>query len=380
VVALSELHQTVRSAIEEGQLHRPRRVCEAILDHRPDNLETILLLSEIRLEAGDFRLAIDGFERVLAGDPECFLAYAGLGIANEALRDDSAAYHWFMRAFDLNPVNQEIRRERDRLFQLSYPGSEPAERLSDVATATSLLRAGLPEQAVDAFRRAMQQEPGRAEIKLGLAEAYWLLGIHGETIATCKLALADAPRAVKAFALQACVAAAEGDLDEARLLIRKVHVQDPEGRLGARFLESTALAQEAVETLDLKIDPSTVTRDQSAQLRRDSPPWVSWMRTGLWQVLRLLWIPPDQESDAVEIALNRLNAQRRPTPPTGGPLGRRIQANTAAQQETAEKDDAMISEEVVRVASPLRSRARRRTPQRTVVPGSEMPPPPNEDP
>jgi tetratricopeptide (TPR) repeat protein len=380
VVALSELHQTVRSAIEEGQLDRPRRVCEAILDHRPDNLETILLLSEIRLEAGDYRLAIDGFERVLGGDPECFLAYAGLGIANEALHDDSAAYHWFMRAFDLNPVNQEIRRERDRLFQLSYPGGEPAERLSDMATGNSLLGAGLPEQAIDAFRRAMLQEPGRAEIKLGLAEAYWLLGIHGETIETCKLALGDAPRAVKAFALQACVAAEEGDLEQARLLLRKVHVQDPEGRLGARFLESTALAPEAVETLDLRINPAAVSHDQPSHFRLDSPPWVSWMRSGLWQVLRLLWVPPESESDAAEIALNRLNAPRRPTTPTSGPLGRRIQKNEATKQEQTEKDEAMISDEIVRVSAPLHARVRHRTPQRGVLPAAEPPPTQREDP
>ena len=62
-----ELHQTVDLAIEDGQLDRPRRLCEAILDRRPDNLETILLLAEIRLEAGDDHSAIDGFERVIAG-------------------------------------------------------------------------------------------------------------------------------------------------------------------------------------------------------------------------------------------------------------------------------------------------------------------------
>jgi len=380
VVALSELHQTVRSAIEDGQLDRPRRLCEAILDRRPDNLETILLLAEIRLEAGDYRSAIDGFERVLAGDPECFLAYAGLGIAYEALRDSSGAYHWFMRAFDLNPVNQEIRRERDRLFEIAYPGGEPPERLSDVATGTSLLRAGLPEQAIDAFRRAMLQEPGRPEIKLGLAEAYWMLDIHGETINICRLVLADAPRAVKAFALQASVAANEGDLDQAHLLLRKLHVQDPEGRIGARFLYNTPLWPHAVENLDLKLDPVAVTNDQPFVQRRDAPVWVGWMRTSLWQMLRLLWTPTEADEEAAEIALNRLSAMPRPARPTEGPLGRRMRARAGAEKPATPADQAMISEEIERVPTPPRSRIRHRTPQRIIAPTPEAPGLPEAEP
>jgi tetratricopeptide (TPR) repeat protein len=384
VVALSELHQQVRAAIEAGDLERPRQICEAILAERPDNLETILLLAEIELELGHHRMAIDGFDRVLQSDPECFLAYAGLGIAFEALHDTAAAAHWFSRAFDLNPINLEVRAERDRLLQTAYPGRPLPQELSEIATARSLLNAGLAEQSLIPFRRAMAQEPGRQEVRVGLAEALWALGLHGETIAACRMALMDVPRAVKIHALLASIAADEGDVAQARSMLTDVHAQDPEGRIAARFLLDTPAADAAYEVVDLRIDPNHLPTGDG-DLATEFPHWVGWMRKGLWQVLRLL-IPPGEEDAQSEAAAAvepppkasaepppkttaepptaRLQ-QRRPPPPvrTSGPLGKRIQPGAAeSSEDDSPTRNPMVSEEVVRVPVVRPPRPRRRTP------------------
>ena len=135
MAALTDLHLRIRSALERGQLAWCRQACATILDAHPDNLETLLLLGELELEGGSYRSATRRFQRVLAGDPEAFLACAGLAIAMEALRDPSAALHWHSRALDLNPSNFEIRRERNRLFDEAYPGRPLPDGLSEFSKA-----------------------------------------------------------------------------------------------------------------------------------------------------------------------------------------------------------------------------------------------------
>src|SRR6266540_1396263 len=109
MVSLAEVHQDIRRSIEVADIRRSRRLCESILRTRPDNLETLLLLAEVNLESGRHEEALNFFERVLGGDPEAYLAYAGIAIAFEALRDPSSAVHFYSRALDLNPANAGIR-------------------------------------------------------------------------------------------------------------------------------------------------------------------------------------------------------------------------------------------------------------------------------
>src|SRR4051794_9182598 len=104
MATLSELHQDIRSALERSELQRSRRLCHSILSARPDNLETLLLLAEVDLESGRAEEAAEGFQRVLIGDPEAYLAFAGLAIASEAVRDPRAAIQYYSRALDLNPA------------------------------------------------------------------------------------------------------------------------------------------------------------------------------------------------------------------------------------------------------------------------------------
>ena len=176
LVALQEIHLQIRNAIELGDLARSRRLCDAILSFCPENLETLLLKAQVDLEAGAYTDAGRGFERVLAGDPEGYVACAGLAIAEEGMRDPAAALHWHTRALDLNPGNSEIRAERDRLFEQAYPGAPLPEGLSEFAAARALVDIGRFAEAIEGLRSALAQEPGRFEIKVYLAEILWTCG------------------------------------------------------------------------------------------------------------------------------------------------------------------------------------------------------------
>lgn len=366
MVRLAELHQQIRSAIEAGENERARQACRSILAARPDNLETLLLLAEVDLESGRHREAMNGFERVLAGDPEAFLAYAGLGIAYESVRDPAATLHWYSRALDLDSTNRELRLQRDQVFEVAYPGRPLPAGLGDLATARSFFQAGFYEQAIDTYRRALEHEPGRLEIKLGLAEAYWLLDRLGYVEVLCQEVLADAPRVVKANALLACVAVEEGDLARGEELLVDVHRQDPDGRIAAHLIAETQLAPLATEPVELGLELSPPSTEIASI--DELPPWVNWMREALWRALRLVWPPEDQTSELGELPAFAVEARQRAS---SGPIGRRLKpaegdADSPADDEVTPEEQAMVSEEITRI--PLRRREPRVRPAERPAP------------
>lgn len=291
MVALQNLHRQIRTAIELGQLAWSRKACEALLATCPENLETLLLLAELELETGAYRSAARRFQRVLAGDPESYLACAGLAIAHESLRDPSAALHWHSRALDLNPSNPEIRRERNRLFEEAYPGRPLPEGLSEFSQARSLLDLGRYAEGIDGLRHALAQEPGRAEIKVGLAEVLWTCTRPEEASELCWELLNEIPQVVKAQAVIACIAADDGDIEGGRVLLREAHAQDPSGRIAGHLLAQTALADFASEPVEISVIPPA--KQAEEVFAGELPDWAHWMRRALWRLLRVA-LPDDE--------------------------------------------------------------------------------------
>jgi tetratricopeptide (TPR) repeat protein len=335
LVRLAELHQDIRRAIEVADIRRSRWLCESILDARPDNLETLLLLAEVDLESGHHEAALEGFGRVLGGDPEAYLAYAGVGIAYEALHEASSALYYFSRALDLNPANAGIRQERDRLVELEYPDQPLPPALTICGTARSYLEAGFYQRAIDAHRMALLHEPDRLETRLGLAESLWMMGGTKEPQDICGEVLGQAPRAVKAHALIACVTAETEDVTRGRELLEEVHVQDPEGRVAGYIVAQTPLAPWAIVDVDLP-SPSELEEDTAVEIL-EAPQWTRWMRQALWQVLRLVR-PAGGAPDWSILDSGDADFRTRTSP--YGPLGRRIRAVTPAMAESAGSQEA----------------------------------------
>jgi tetratricopeptide (TPR) repeat protein len=290
LTSLSELHNEVRWAIEAGDLARARQVCGWILSTRPDNLQTVLLLAEVDLEEHQYRAASVGFERVLHGDPEAYLAYAGLGIAYDHLNKPAGAVAWYTRALDLDPANAEIRRERDRLFEIAYPGRMTPTGMSRFSMGRSLFQSGFRDEGVARFKSALAAHPDRIEIRLGLAEALWAMAKSNAARELCQEIVQIEPRAVKANALLACIAAEAGELAQGKRFLRDVHAQDPEGFIAGDIILQSPLADLAMVGVDIAVD-----LEYRAGHELDSYPpsdatttWVQWMRHALWTALRLI--------------------------------------------------------------------------------------------
>jgi tetratricopeptide (TPR) repeat protein len=287
--SLSTIHNEVRWAIEANDLDRARKLCEGILSRRPDNLQTLLLLSEVNLEEKSYRAADSGFKRVLRGDPENYLAYAGLGISYDKQNNSSGAVSWYSRALDLDPANAEIRQERDRLFAVAFPGRIMPTNLSRYAMGRSLFQSGFRAEGVARFKSALAAHPDRPEIRLTLAEALWAMAKSRASQDLCQEILQRYPKVVKANALLACIAAEGGDGPRAEELLVPVHDQDPEGFIAGDILLQSSLAERATVPVDLSVEfeprpPTEPEADESF----GSGTWVRWMRDALWSALRLI--------------------------------------------------------------------------------------------
>lgn len=348
MVALQDLHREIRTAIERGQLAWSGRACEAILGSCPENLETLLLLAEVELETGAHRSAARRFQRILAGDPESYLACAGLAIAHESLRDPSAALHWHSRALDLNPANADIRGERDRLFEQAYPGRPLPEGLTEFAQARALLDLGRYAEGIDALRRALAQEPGRAEIKVALAEILWICTRPQEASELCWELLTEIPQVVKAQALIACMAADDGDVEGGRVLLREVHAQDPSGRVAGHLLTQTALADLASIPVDISITPLDGGAEES--FSGDLPDWCHWMRRALWRLLRLTL--PDEDRHEGEAVAGDSESDSPDLQPgaLGELLGMDVPGGRGGQSTISPAERVLVSEQFQTVA------------------------------
>jgi tetratricopeptide (TPR) repeat protein len=288
------MHNEVRWAIEAGDLAQARAICQKILSELPENLQTLLLLAEVNLEERNFRAATAGFERVLNGDPESYLACAGLGIAADNLGTPKRAVSWYTRALDLDPANAEIRNERDRIFEIAYPGRLQPSGLSRYALGRSLFQSGFRDEGVARFKSALARHPERVEIRLTLAEALWAMAKSGAAQDLLVQLVAAHPRVVKANALLACIAAEGGDLVRGRQLLADVHAQDPEGFIAGSIILQSPLMDYA--RINVEISTELQPREEASRPASggdtDTHPstasWVRWMRDAIWSALRLV--------------------------------------------------------------------------------------------
>lgn len=133
------------------------------------------------------------------------------------------------------PNDMGIRAIADPLAKASAPGG------SLIAEAKGLVAIGNIGLAIEAYRKALRQQPDNIEAYAGLAECYDRMGRHDLSRANYEAALAFAP--TNAILLQTFAASLErqGKRDEARALRLEAEKADA--------ADATALAQSAVEAL-----------------------------------------------------------------------------------------------------------------------------------
>src|SRR6202171_2272702 len=109
---MPEILNPIASACRAAFAHRFDQAASqamAVLDRQPTCLPALRLLAWAQLELDDDE-SLKTFEYCAAADPEDALAYVGLAIWYQQRRQVEAAVHNWVRAWELDPQNQAIRR------------------------------------------------------------------------------------------------------------------------------------------------------------------------------------------------------------------------------------------------------------------------------
>jgi len=189
----------------------------AALERLPTCLIALRILAWAQLELDD-DAALETFQTCAEYDPEDALAHVGQAIwYQQRNRNDAAVSEW-VRAWELDPHNQSIRRVLVKLT-----GELPESGFAD---AVSLLRRGHEDEAAETLRR-LRAEREEAAVALSLISALWTAGGQRDAFELAINVLAHHPRSVKAALYVAALEDRAGRTLRSREAIARAEQVDP---------------------------------------------------------------------------------------------------------------------------------------------------------
>ncbi len=218
---VQDLLEAAKGAIISGACDQAITLCEHLLQQYPKHLEAHCMLAEAYREHGDLPTAEDLFLRSLSADPERLIARWALSIIYDRRGERDAALKQLHIALELSPDHTELRRE---LAEMSQDKLKP----STGGLARLYLRGGLFDRSAAEFRAALEREPSRLDLKVGLAEVLWRDGYLDEALRQCHDILEDSPDCLKALAIAAIVEAGKPKSSQLEPLLRSARDLDPE--------------------------------------------------------------------------------------------------------------------------------------------------------
>jgi tetratricopeptide (TPR) repeat protein/uncharacterized protein Smg (DUF494 family) len=175
-VSLRAYNREIEAMIDRGQLDEAIAHCQHILRTFPKHLETYRLLGKAYLEYKRFNDAVDIFSRVLAAEPNDFVSNVGLSIIrDEQNKMDDAIWH-MERAFETQPSNPAIQSELQRLYSRRDGIQPPRIRMTRGALAHMYVQGELYPQAISEIKSVLKEDPGRSDMSVLLARAYYRSG------------------------------------------------------------------------------------------------------------------------------------------------------------------------------------------------------------
>jgi len=175
-VSLRAYNREIETMVDRGQLDEAIAHCQHILKTFPKHLETYRLLGKAFLEYKRHNDAVDIFSRVLASEPNDFVANVGMSIIrDEENKLDDAIWH-MERAFEVQPSNAAIQGELQRLYG-RREGVQPSRiRMTRGALAHMYVQGELYPQAISEIKSVLQEDLGRSDMQVLLARAYYRSG------------------------------------------------------------------------------------------------------------------------------------------------------------------------------------------------------------
>jgi tetratricopeptide (TPR) repeat protein len=216
---MPDVHNLLAQARAAAAAHRfdeAASLGQRILSGAPTCLVAMRILAWAQLELGDDR-ALATFQRCAALDPEDALAEVGQAIWYQQREQQAPALERWVRAWELDPFNQEIRRGLVRLA-----GELPESVLAD---GIGLLRAGRYDEAAEVLWRVA--DTSRPAARLALMTALWAQGAARQVYSLAIAVHAAAPESIKALLYVAASEEAEGRTLRGRDFLARAEQADP---------------------------------------------------------------------------------------------------------------------------------------------------------
>ena len=175
-VSLRAYNREIETMIDSGHLDEAIAHSKHILKIFPKHLDTYRLLGKAYLEYKRFPEAVDVFSRVLVVSPSDFVSHVGMSIIrDEENKLDDAIWH-MERAFETQPSNAAIQSELQRLYGRRDGVQLPRIRMTRGALAQMYVQGELYPQAISEIKSVLKEDPGRSDMQVLLARAYYRSG------------------------------------------------------------------------------------------------------------------------------------------------------------------------------------------------------------
>src|SRR5512146_4836 len=192
-VPLRVYNREIETMVDRGLLDEAIAHCRHILKTFPKHLETYRLLGKAYLEYKRYPDAADIFSRVLVSVPNDFVANVGVSIIrDEENKLDEAIWH-MERAFEVQPSNAAIQSEMQRLYGRREGVQPPRIRMTRGALAQMYVQGELYPQAISEIKGVLKDDPGRTDMQVLLARAYYKSGLKNDAAEVASTVLRSNP-------------------------------------------------------------------------------------------------------------------------------------------------------------------------------------------
>ena len=192
-VSLRAYNREIETMIDSGHLDEAIAHSKHILKTFPKHLDTYRLLGKAYLEYKRHPEAVDVFSRVLVVSPSDFVSQVGMSIIrDEENKLDDAIWH-MERAFETQPSNAAIQSELQRLYGRRDGVQLPRIRMTRGALAHMYVQGELYPQAISEIKSVLKEDPGRNDMQVLLARAYYRSGLKNDAAEAASSVLRMSP-------------------------------------------------------------------------------------------------------------------------------------------------------------------------------------------
>ncbi|HEX6730965.1 MAG TPA: tetratricopeptide repeat protein [Pyrinomonadaceae bacterium] len=178
------------------------------LRQKPDDVQAHKAIGDAYLFLDEYESAFNSYKEVLRVTPNDAEAYRGMGRTYDKVGDSAKALDFYKEAVRLDPGFGRAQADLGRTLVRLYRYKEAINPLKEgirlkpkngvdhddyFSLGEAYLRTGQYQDAVGAYRKALEIVPGHVWTQAGLAEAHIALKQYDQAIASAKLALKQGP-------------------------------------------------------------------------------------------------------------------------------------------------------------------------------------------